>query len=310
MAVTFFEAPLTTRPAAARHALAVGAASRTAVLVASAAGFAIAFVVAYLLFVRTEAGQRAENGVVRSAHSIAKSTVDWATPLRSTDLVVILGGTAIALVVAALVRRRFTVGVSALLLLAAPLALAQLLKLYVLERPEMRDGLGVAGHNSFPSGHVSAAMAVLFAIAVVLPRKARLPVLLAGAFGAAWVSASTIALGWHRLSDTLGGCTLVAAAVCAGAALISSRRPDGTRIPVVPVLIGLVTPVALVLGGFAVLSSATSEAARFVAAMVLAAVSAIVVVVLVAAPLHKVGFDRRIGGSARDRALIASAARR
>ncbi|GAA4547198.1 phosphatase PAP2 family protein [Amycolatopsis samaneae] len=308
--MTFFEALPTTRPAAARHALAVRAASRTAVLVANAVGFAAAFVVAYLLFVRTDAGQRAENGVVHSAQSVVKSTVDWAAPLRSADLVVGLGAAAIVLVVAALARGRFTLGVSALLLLSAPLMVAQLLKLYVLERPEIRDGFGVAGHNSFPSGHVSAAMAVLLAVAVVLPRRARLPMLLTGALGVGWVAAATIALGWHRLSDTLGGCALVATAFCAGGALISSRRPDGSRIPVVPVALGLVTPVLLVLGGYAVLSSATSESARFVAAMVLAAVSAVVVVVLVALPLHKVGFDRRAGRSARDRALIASADRR
>ncbi|MER6901395.1 hypothetical protein ABT261_47600, partial [Amycolatopsis sp. NPDC000740] len=62
MAVLTPETP-TVPLSAPRHALAPRRRSRTAVLVAAAIGFAGAFVVAYLLFVRTEAGQRAEDRV-------------------------------------------------------------------------------------------------------------------------------------------------------------------------------------------------------------------------------------------------------
>jgi hypothetical protein len=285
MAVIFFEAPPAAR-AEGRHALA----SRTAVLAAGAAGFALAFVAAYLLFVRTEAGRSVENGVVRTAQT-AGHTVSWAAPLRQADLVVLLGGVAVLIMLISLARRRFALGVTALLLLAAPLVVAQLLKLYVLDRPSTADGLGVAGHNSFPSGHVSAAMAVLLAVAIVLPRRFRLPALAVGATGVAWVSAAAVALGWHRLSDTVGGCLLVAAVTCAGAAVVSARRPDGDRVPLLPVLSGLLAPSALVLTGFAVLGTATSGAAQFVAAMVLAALSAMVVVLLLTGPLRRVTFD-------------------
>ncbi|MEU4249871.1 phosphatase PAP2 family protein [Amycolatopsis sp. NPDC026612] len=287
MAVIFFEAPPARRTGTAP---ATRAASRTAVLAASATGFALAFVAAYLLFVRTQAGRGVENGVVRSAQS-SGTTVDWAAPLRETDLVVTLGGVAVLLVVISVVRRRLALGVLALVLLAAPLVVAQLLKLYVLERPSTGDRLGVAGHNSFPSGHVSAAMAVLVALAIVLPRRFRRTALVAGGFGVAWVSAAAVALGWHRLSDTVGGCLLVAAVTCVGAAVVSARRPDGDRVPPVPVLTGLLAPPALVLAGFAVLATATSGAAQFVAAMVLAALSAMAVVLLLVGPLRRVTFD-------------------
>jgi len=194
-------------------------------------------------------------------------------------------------VVISLARRRFAPGVTALLMLAAPLVVAQLLKLYVLDRPSTDDGLGVASHNSFPSGHVSAAMAVLVALAIVLPRRFRRTTLVAGGFGVAWVSAAAVALGWHRLSDTVGGCLLVAAVTCAGAAVVSARRPDGDRVPVVPVLTGFLAPSALVLAGYAVLATATSGAAQFVAALVLAALSAMAVVLLLTGPLRRVAFD-------------------
>ncbi|EOD65215.1 phosphatase PAP2 family protein [Amycolatopsis vancoresmycina] len=281
------DAPSATRPAG--PALVTRAASRTAVLAAAAAGFALAFVAAYLLFVRTQAGRGVENGVVHSAQSTA--AVGWAAPLREADLVVVLGGVAVLLLVISLARRRFALGVTALLLLAAPLVVAQLLKLYVLDRPSTDDRLGVASHNSFPSGHVSAAMAVLVALAIVLPRRFRSATLVAGGFGVAWVAAAAVALGWHRLSDTVGGCLLVAAVTCAGAAVVSARRPDGDRVPWVPVLTGLLAPLAVVLASFAVLATATSGAAQFVAAMLLAALSAEAVVVLLAGPLRRVTFD-------------------
>lgn len=286
MAVTISE----TRRAPVRHALVTSAVSRTAVLAASAAGFTFAFVAAYVLFVRTEAGRSVENGVVRSAQA-AGTTVDWAGPLRQADQVILLGGVAVLVVVIALVRRRLALGVTALFLLTAPLVVAQLLKLYVLDRPTTGDRFGVASHNSFPSGHVSAAMAVLVAIAIVLPRRYRPQALVIGGVGVAWVSAAAVALGWHRLSDTVGGCLLVAAVTCAGAAVVSARRPDGDRVPPLPVLCGLLAPVTVVLAGYLVLGTATSGAAQFVAAMVLAALSAMAVVVLLVGPLRRVAFD-------------------
>ncbi|WP_410570230.1 phosphatase PAP2 family protein [Amycolatopsis sp. cmx-4-61] len=288
MAVILSDAPSAARPDG--PAPVTRTASRTAVLAAGAAGFVLAFVAAYLLFVRTEAGRGVENGVVRSAQS-AGTTVDWAAPLRDTDLVVLLGGVAVLIVAISLARRRPALGVMALVLLAAPLVVAQLLKLYVLERPSTGDRLGVASHNSFPSGHVSAAMAVLVALAIVLPRRFRPMVLVTGGAGVAWVSAAAVALGWHRLSDTVGGCLLVAAVTCAGAAVVSARRPDGDRVPPIPVLTGLLAPSAVVLAGYAVLATATSGAAQFVAALVLAALSAMAVVLLLAGPLQRVAFD-------------------
>ncbi|MFI5613662.1 phosphatase PAP2 family protein [Amycolatopsis sp. NPDC051903] len=298
MAVTFPEAPPITPSGPPRHALVAKTPSRTAVLVAAAVGNAVAFLVAYLLFVRTAAGQEAENGVVHSAQAAGRSTVDWAEPLRDVDLVVVLGAVALLVLALALVRRRFTLGVTALVLLATPLAVAQLLKIYVLDRPGIDDGYAVAGHNSFPSGHVSAATAVLLALAVVLPARFRTWVLAVGSPGVAWVAAATVALGWHRLSDTVGGCLLVAAVVCAGAAVVSARRPDGRRVPVLPAVTALLGPVAVVLGGFAVLGSSTSEGARFIAAVLLAAVSAVALVALVTGPVRRVNFDPGRAGRA------------
>jgi hypothetical protein len=85
--------------------------------------------------------------------------------------------------------------------------------------------------------------------------------------------------------------------VCAGAAVVSARRPDSTGVALVPVLVTLLAPSALVLGGYAVLATATSAAAQFVAAMLLAAACSAAVVLLVAGPLRRVNFDPARAGS-------------
>ena len=280
--------PVRTAP---RHALAPRRGSRTAVLIASAIGYTGAFVVAYLLFVRTPGGQRAEDGVVRYAQQTARSTVDWAGPLARLDMVAVSGAAGIGIVALALLRKRFALAVTALVLFLLPIAASQLFKIYLLDRPDVTSATGVPHHNSFPSGHVTAATAVLLALAVALPARFRTWVLVAGAPGVAWVAASTVALSWHRLSDTVGGCLLVAAVVTTGAAVVSARRPDSGRIPPVATTVALLGPVAVVLGGYAVLASATSGPARFVAALVLAALSAVAVVLLAVGPLRRVNFD-------------------
>ncbi|WP_033294616.1 phosphatase PAP2 family protein [Amycolatopsis jejuensis] len=288
MAVMTPEKPTSAMP---RHALVPQRPSRTAVLIAAAGGFTVAFAVAYLLFVRTAGGQLAENGVVRTAQTLRGATVEWAEPLTGLDLVAVLGGAGVVIVLLAVVRRRFALGVTALVLFLLPLAAAQLLKIYLLDRPDIGSAGGGPSHNSFPSGHVTAATAVLLALAVVLPARFRTWVLAVGAPGVAWVAAATVALSWHRLSDTVGGSLLVAAVVCAGAAVVSARRPDGGRIPPVATAVALFGPVAVVAAGYAVLASATSVPARFVAALVLAAVSSVAVVLLAAGPLRRVNFD-------------------
>lgn len=260
-------------PAAAppKHAAAAPSVTRSLALLGGAAGFAIAFVAAYLLFVHTAGGQQVENGAVRNAQ-LGQSTSDWAQPLRQLDVIVLLGAAAVSILLISLVRRRFSVGVAGLMALAGPVVVSQILKLYVLERPDLGE-LRVASHNSFPSGHVTAAMAVVVGLAIVVPRRVRSFVLIAGGFGVAWVAAATVSLGWHRFSDTIGGCLLVAAFGCAVAAVLSRRHL--ARVSTAPALVALLAPVLFVLAGYVVLGTATSGPAQFVAAMVLGAVSAV-----------------------------------
>ncbi|WP_409492388.1 phosphatase PAP2 family protein [Amycolatopsis sp. cmx-11-12] len=281
------------RPLPGRHAETRLTLSRAVFQLATGLGLAVAFVVTYVLFVHTSAGQLAENGVVRSAQSGQWSTMDWAGPLREQDMVLVIGAAGIILVALAFLRRKPGLLVPALSVLVLPLITAQLLKLYVLDRPELPDGGYGPGHNSFPSGHVSAAMAILMALAFVLPQRFRPVIIGTGGVAVAWVASSTIALGWHRLSDTAGACLLGASFACLLAAWLTTRRRDLRRTPAWIVTVAAAGPTMLVLIGFAVLSTATDGAAQFVAALVLAALAAVGVVLIALWPLRGSAFERR-----------------
>ncbi|MDT7728403.1 MAG: hypothetical protein QOI21_4979 [Actinomycetota bacterium] len=256
-------------------------ASAVQLSLAGALGFGTAFLLSYFIFVRTTGGQAAENGVVRSAQSGLASTSDWATPLRDGDKIAVLCGAAVLLLAIALLRRRFALAVAGSAVLGGSLLIAHVLKMYVFDRPPLTGSGSVATHNSFPSGHVTAAMAIVLALALVVPRRVRPYVVVPGALGVAWVAAATIALGWHRLSDTVGGILLAAAICClVAAALHASNRERGGRAGRIPVIAALILPSALVCALFAALRTATSDTAQLVGAVILAATSCLVVVLL------------------------------
>jgi membrane-associated phospholipid phosphatase len=96
--------------------------------------------------------------------------------------------------------------------------------------------LQIAGHtalglgHSYPSGHVSSALALMGIFAIACGAKPRhLLIWLGIAAVTAVVAATRIYLGVHWFSDTLGGVFLGCGAVFAGAALLPNRtrrRPD------------------------------------------------------------------------------------
>jgi membrane-associated phospholipid phosphatase len=253
--------------------------SPVVLLLAGGFGFAAAFLLAFFVFVRTASGQAAENGVVVTAQA-SLSTSDWATPLRDGDKIAVLCGAAALLLVISAIRKRFGLAAMGAAVLAGSLLVAHVLKLYVFERPMFDSGHTVAGHNSFPSGHVTAAMAIVLMLMLVLPARARPFVIAPGAIGVSWVSASTIALGWHRLSDTVGGGLLVAAVCCLAAAVPAVRRERAEPVSRLSVVAALLLPSALVTGLFLVSGSATSEYARFVGAVILSAGSSVAIMLL------------------------------
>ena len=157
-------------------------------------GSLVGFLFTYFALVWTSFGQRAENAALPEL-SLQRS---WAS---NVDMAIIVA----AVLVILIARKK---AFPSLLVLGGSVLLAQVLKLYVLVRPEL-DEEAVLVHNSFPSGHTTAAVASVIAVTMAVPKRFALVVAVPGAIGAGAVAAETVSLGWHRFSDTLGAALLV-----------------------------------------------------------------------------------------------------
>jgi len=99
--------------------------------------------------------------------------------------------------------RRAAVG--AMVLVGGSNVTTQVIKRYVLDRPDWFDQLP----NSLPSGHTTLIVSLVLAGLIVVPPVLRYPSVLAGTTLATLTGPSTVVAGWHRPADVLA-----ALAVC------------------------------------------------------------------------------------------------
>ena len=106
----------------------------------------------------------------------------------------------------------------------------EVLKLHILERPDLLDGVS-RPWNTFPSGHSTVAMSLAVGAVLVAPRRLRGTVALAGVAYAAAVAGATVVTGWHRPSDTIGGGFVAVGWGAAVAAILVATRGTGRDLP-------------------------------------------------------------------------------
>ena len=153
----------------------------------------------YALAVLTPAGQRLEDAALGGVRDTDLFGSDTALNVISVPVILLL---VVVIVVVAFARRRLAVGLGAGFVVLASAATSTLLK-RIAERPEIAQS---TTPNSFPSGHATIALAALFAVLMVTPRRFRAVVLLVGAAYAVFVANQTVVYGWHRVSDIVGAC--------------------------------------------------------------------------------------------------------
>ncbi len=112
------------------------------------------------------------------------------------------------------------------------LAAAAVMGLAVLTSETLKPLLGgeprfFVGPSSWPSGHTTAATALVAAAVIVAPPRLRVPVALAGAAFALAVGCALLILGLHLPSDVLGGYLVVGFWAALAAAVLRS----GARLP-------------------------------------------------------------------------------
>ena len=192
----------------------------------AAVGFAVAFVLWYLLMVRTPVGQAADFGIFRLVFAVVPGglAAEVVAGFARAASVVVLAAAATVLGVAALGRRGWAALVAAVVTVAASVPLGAYLRDEALTRPRFTDEPFPL--NSLPSTHATAAAALTVAVVLLWPRQR--PWWLANTAGVVLllVAAGNIVSQAHRPSDVLASFLLVGAV--AGAAL-TVAGPPGPR---------------------------------------------------------------------------------
>ncbi|WP_194818077.1 phosphatase PAP2 family protein [Nocardia sp. XZ_19_385] len=93
----------------------------------------------------------------------------------------------------------------------AAILLARVLRLVVLDRPELADAAGWAAANAAPSGHTTAAAASAVVLTMAAPRLVRPWVAVAMAGWVTLIGVQLVVAGWHRPGDVLLAILLVGA---------------------------------------------------------------------------------------------------
>ncbi|MFC4000473.1 phosphatase PAP2 family protein [Prauserella oleivorans] len=174
----------------------------------------LALGVCYVLFVWTTGGRVLDEWIGLSTSDVAvqpnRSGFAQAVLAWSGDPLVLAGLLVVVALVGA-VSGRLGPGLLGIAIVGGSVVGARLLKL-ILIRPDLGIEASTT-HNSFPSGHVAAAAGLVLAALYAMPTRARWWCAIPGAVAVSTVGAATVAVGWHRPSDVLGG-VLTATALC------------------------------------------------------------------------------------------------
>jgi membrane-associated phospholipid phosphatase len=207
----------------------------------------VALGVLYYVCVRTATGQVREDQLHADALATRDDVPAWlgrvfgfAERLEPQHLligVVVVGALG-------LVRGRPGRAVQGIAVAAGTLGLTELLKLVLLERPDLVDG-GYAS-NSLPSGHTAAVLGLALGALVASPRVLRFPVALVGAAAAGSMGAFVIADGWHRVSDVLASALVGSVVFCLVQVLPSRDRRARGALTSLAVTVPLACAAALV----------------------------------------------------------------
>ena len=180
-------------------------------------------VASYLLAVWTRAGQSVENAALRGADQVAGQDLISANAALNAITIGSLALATLLVGVIALIRGSVDLAVASVGIIVVGQIITQGLKRFVLPRPDLVDVSGDFIHNTFPSGHTTIAMTVLFALILVTPYRWRG---LTALFVASWaigIGAYTITAKWHRLSDTIGAMAVALLCACLASWWLTAR---------------------------------------------------------------------------------------
>jgi hypothetical protein len=206
-------------------------------------------ILTYVALILTPFGQELENLALRGARD-AFPAVRESSVLELHEISMASFAIAIAIVMGiALLRHKVLLTFTVAAIMGASVGIAEIAK-RVLVRPELVDAPTGWLNNSFPSGHVSIAVAIGFGAILVLPYALRWLGTIIAALYAMGIGQAVETAGWHRLSGVIGATLLVLAVASVGVYVLARmnrvQRFESRR------LIGALIA-TVVLGGIALL---------------------------------------------------------
>jgi membrane-associated phospholipid phosphatase len=192
---------------------------------------AVGVALSYLLFVWTRHGQAFEYDVLKGAPApLDTPSVLHARAWLAYVTEYSVGAVLVLVLAIGLLRRRPALAVVGAATIGVTAVLDRVLVNWVLTRPPIVYDAFSPG-NSFPSGHVAMSTAALLGLLIVVPHAWRGAVALSGSVLILGIAGMTMTVGWHRLSDTIGGNLLALGVGCLGLAVLILRAGAHTPRP-------------------------------------------------------------------------------
>ncbi|MFZ8910301.1 MAG: phosphatase PAP2 family protein [Candidatus Nanopelagicales bacterium] len=197
-------------------------------LLALTAAGVIGVVGLYVIFVRVPIGQRWDDRALlggQLASLEARQAVTSA--LHGIRISTIILMVVVLLLAVGLVRKQRAVALVTVVAFGGAIASAEILKRVLPRRdlaPELNAYVDNGNIDTYPSGHSAIAMAFALGVLIVTAPRYRTPVAGIGMLWVAAVTMATLAAGWHRPSDILGGVAVALAWMAAAAAMTVARR--------------------------------------------------------------------------------------
>ena len=192
-------------------------------LLALVLGGAVLSVLAYLVAVRSGAGQILDDWAFEGRKATNLDARRAVADVLRVLTGVAVAGVAVAECVVAVRRRRWPLAVGAVVAVGGAVLLTTWLK-DVLPRPFLTETF-TSNDNTYPSGHMAAVAAAAIWGLVVCPPDRRGAVLRGAAPAAAGMGIALLGTGWHRPSDVVGAVALDVA-WCGALAVLLVRPAD------------------------------------------------------------------------------------
>ena len=188
------------------------------------------FVALFQFFALTVRGQALDT-IALASNSLGQGRLGHPvnTVLDAISLVAVVIAACVVVFIA-LIRQRFALAVTSVVLIGGANLTTELLKHYLV-RPNLGiDEARAAAGNSFPSGHTTIAASAMVAFVLVLPPTLRGVGAVIGSLYGAIVGVATLSAGWHRPSDAIGAFLIVGVWAALAGVLLRFLRRRGEKV--------------------------------------------------------------------------------